>query len=238
MTFFRFMKYRYLLIDLDRTLWDFETNSRQTMSELFVEFGLQKLCHTDFQTFLDTYHVINSQLWRAYNNGTIVKEVLYVSRFSLTLDYFGVENTYALGKKLGDYYVLESPKKKALMPGAKQMLDYLFDKGYSLSIVSNGFKEVQYEKMRTSGIARYFGKVFLSEDIGFQKPDRHFFDYALRQLSAAPEQCLMIGDDLRVDIEGACNAGIDQIFCTFTNAKPDFKPTFTVKSLMEILSIL
>ena len=68
------MKYRHLLIDLDRTLWDFERNSLQTMREMFDKYELAKLCHTDFQTFLDTYHVINYGLWQAYNNSTLTKE--------------------------------------------------------------------------------------------------------------------------------------------------------------------
>ena len=238
MTFFIMSKYCHILIDLDRTLWDFERNSRQTMMEMFSEYGLQQLCNADFQTFFDAYHVINAGLWKAYNNGTLTKEYLYVARFSLTLEHFGVENTYALGKKLGDYYVFESPKKTALIDGAEELLRYLKGRGYSLSIVSNGFKEVQFEKMRTSGIDVFFEHVFLSEDIGYQKPDRRIFDHILGELSAQPAQCLMIGDDINVDIAGARNAGIDQIFCNFTDAKPDFEPTHTVFRLCDIMSIL
>ena len=232
------LKYKHLLIDLDRTLWDFERNSEQTMREMFSEYGLQQLCHADFQTFFDAYHVINAGLWKAYNNGTLTKEYLYVARFSLTLEHFGVENTYALGKKLGDFYVFESPKKTALIDGTEELLHYLKGKGYSLSIVSNGFKEVQFEKMRTSGIDGFFDHVFLSEDIGWQKPHRPFFEHVLHQLQATPDQCLMIGDDINVDIAGARNAGIDQIFCNFTDAKPDFQPTHTVLHLADIMSIL
>ena len=234
----KLMKYKHILIDLDRTLWDFESNSGQTMRELFAQFDLQRLCHADFQTFFDAYHTINSQLWQAYNNGTLSKEVLYVSRFSLTLEHFGVDNAFALGKQLGDYYVFESPKKTSLIPGAIELLEYLKSKKYNLSIVSNGFKEVQREKMRTSGIDGYFGHVFLSEDIGYQKPDRRFFAWVLENLCAVPDQCVIIGDDLKVDIAGARNAGIDQIFCNFTDAKPDFQPTRTVRHLTDILSLL
>lgn len=231
-------RYKHILIDLDRTLWDFERNSEQTMRELFAVHHLQALCHADFQTFFDAYHVINAGLWQAYNNGTLTKEYLYVSRFSLTLDHFGVENTYTLGKKLGDYYVFESPKKTALIHGAVQLLEYLKGRGYCLSVVSNGFKEVQCEKMRTSGIYDYFGHVFLSEDIGFQKPLRPFFDHVLGSLHAEPRQCILVGDDINVDIAGARNAGIDQIFCNFLGITPAFEPTHTVTSLTDIMSIL
>ena len=232
------MKYSHLLIDLDRTLWDFERNSEQTMRELFDKYELQKLCHADFQTFFDAYHIINAGLWKAYNNGTLAKEVLYVSRFSMTLDHFGMTDTFALGKQLGDYYVFESPKKTALVPGTMELLRYLKAKGYTLSIVSNGFKEVQFEKMRTSGIDVFFDHVFLSDDIGWQKPHRPFFDHVLQRLRAQPSECVIIGDDINVDIAGARNAGIDQIFCNFSGAKADFEPTHTVLELESIMEIL
>lgn len=228
-----------MLFDLDRTLWDFETNSMQTLREMFEQYGLATLCGTDFQTFVDAYHVINKGLWDAYNNGTLDKEYLYVARFSLTLEHFGLAETYVLGKELGDFYVFESPKKTALFDGAVDLLEYLRSKGYAMHIVTNGFREVQYTKMQTSGIAGFFGNVFLSEEIGVQKPHRGIYEHILKSLGVSADECLMIGDDFKVDIEGARNMGIDQIFCNFTGAKASgFTPTFTVTSLGQIKEIL
>lgn len=233
------MKYNNLLFDLDRTLWDFETNSMQTLREMFVQYRLETLCKTDFQTFVDTYHVINKGLWDAYNNGTLEKDYLYVARFSLTLEHFGLMETYSLGKQLGDFYVFESPKKTALFDGAADLLEYLRAKGYAMHIVTNGFREVQYTKLQTSGIAGFFDKVFLSEEIGVQKPHRGIYEYILNSLQVSADECIMIGDDFKTDIEGAMNMGIDQIYCNFTGAKnPDPEPTFTVNNLSSIKKIL
>ena len=235
---YNYMKYKHLLFDLDRTLWDFETNSMQTLHEMFTQFQLARLCNTDFKTFVDAYHVINKGLWDAYNNGTLDKDYLYVARFSLTLEHFGLTETYALGKQLGDFYVFESPKKTALFDGCVELLNYLKSKNYEMHIVTNGFREVQYTKLQTSGIAQFFGKVFLSEEIGVQKPHKGIYEYILKSLQTTVNECLMIGDDFKVDIVGAKNMDIDQIFCNFTNACPDFEPTFEVKSLLEIKKIL
>lgn len=235
---FRIMKYKYILFDLDRTLWDFQANSFQTFKEMYETFNLGKLCNTSFDEFYLQYKTINALLWDMYRQGTLLKEVLYVKRFSLTLEYFGVMDCSDLSRKLGDFYVLEGPKKTCLVDGARELLDYLMAKNYHMYIVSNGFKEVQNEKIKTSNIDYYFKKVYLSENIGYQKPNRKIFDAIVSDLEALSNECLMIGDDFAVDIVGAKNAGIDQIYYNPEAIKQEFLPTFEVKNLREIMNIL
>ncbi len=232
------MKYKYILFDLDRTLWDFQTNSFQTFKEMYEIFRLGELCKTSFDVFYSQYKAINAVLWDMYRQGTLLKEVLYVKRFSLTLEHFGVGKCTDLSRQLGDFYVLEGPKKTALVDGARRLLDYLQAKHYSMYIVSNGFKEVQNEKIKTSNIAQYFKKVYLSEDIGYQKPNRKIFDTVIRDLGADTAECLMIGDDFAVDIVGAMNAGIDQIYYNPDSVAQAMKPTYEVNHLVEIMKIL
>ena len=105
-------------------------------------------------------------------------------------------------------------------------------------IVSNGFKEVQNEKIKTSNIDKYFKKVYLSEEIGYQKPNRKIFDAILHDLNAAPSDCVMIGDDYAVDIVGARNAGIDQIYYNPDGIEQSISATCEVKNLREIMDIL
>ena len=236
--YFRLMKYKYILFDLDRTLWDFQANSFQTFREMYETFELGKLCNASFDEFYLQYKAINAVLWDMYRQGTLLKEVLYVKRFSLTLEYFGVVDCSDLSRKLGDFYVLEGPKKTGLVDGARQLLDYLQAKVYPMYIVSNGFKEVQNEKIKTSNIDSYFKKVYLSEDIGYQKPNRKIFDAILADLGVSGNECLMIGDDFAVDIVGARNAGIDQIYYNPGAIKQELQPTFEVKNLREIMNIL
>ena len=232
------MKYKHILFDLDRTLWDFQANSFQTFQEMFEHFELEKRCNVDFDGFYLKYKEINAVLWDMYRQGTLSKELLYVRRFSITLEYFGLKDTADLSRRLGDFYVLEGPKKTALLPGAKELLDSLKRKGYPLYIVSNGFKEVQNLKVKTSGIDMFFDKVFLSEDIGYQKPNRKIFDEVLGQLEAQPCDCVMIGDDFAVDIVGAKNAGIDQVYFNHNGVKASFEPTYEVQGLMQIDALL
>ncbi|MBO7226520.1 MAG: YjjG family noncanonical pyrimidine nucleotidase [Bacteroidales bacterium] len=232
------MKYKHILFDLDRTLWDFKSNSFLTFKEMFDTFDLATLCNTEFEKFYAEYKTINSTLWDMYRRGTLTKELLYVKRFSLTLEHFGITNHSELSRKLGDFYVLEGPKKTTLIDGAIEVLDYLLAKNYPIYIVSNGFKEVQNEKIITSKIDKYFKKVYLSEDIGAQKPNRKIFDAVVSDLKTTASECVMIGDDFGVDIEGAKNAGIDQIYFNPDQNNNPFEPTYEVKSLVEICSIL
>ena len=232
------MKYKYILFDLDRTLWDFQANSFQTFKEMYETFHLSELCNTTFEVFYSQYKSINAVLWDMYRQGTLLKEVLYVKRFSLTLEHFGVGEWSDLSRKLGDFYVLQGPKKTALVDGARRLLDYLLENNYPMYIVSNGFKEVQNEKIKTSNIDKYFKKVYLSEDIGYQKPNRKIFDTILLDLGALPEECLMIGDDFAVDILGAKNAGIDQLYYNPDGVAQSVNPTYEVKHLAEVMEIL
>lgn len=232
------MKYKYILFDLDRTLWDFQANSFQTFKEMYENYDLGALCNTTFDNFYLQYKSINAVLWDMYRQGTLLKEVLYVKRFSLTLEHFGVVDNSELSRQLGDFYVLEGPKKTALVDGARELLDYMYAKHYPMYIVSNGFKEVQNEKIKTSNIDKYFKKVYLSEEIGYQKPNRKIFDAILHDLNAAPSDCVMIGDDYAVDIVGARNAGIDQIYYNPDGIEQSISATCEVKNLREIMDIL
>ena len=233
--------YKYLLFDLDRTLWDFEGNANITFQHMYRDFNLVDICHTDYETFHNTYHQINDSLWEAYRNGAITKEILYTRRFSLTLEHFNAPANIigSMAQKMGDYYVLEGPKQKGLMPGCREMLDYIESTHkYELCIITNGFSEAQLPKMKTSDIDRYFSHFFLSETLGHNKPDIRFFEAALKQINATPEECIVIGDDFHVDIVGAHNAGINQIYYNpFDHPKGDFDPTYEIKHLLELKKI-
>ena len=127
-----------------------------------------------------------------------------------------------------------------MIEGARELLAYLKAKGYQMHICSNGFHEVQYKKLRSSGLTDFFDTVILSEDAGANKPSKIFFDYALERTQANPSTTLMIGDNYSTDIEGAINAGLDTLL--FRRWDPSFIPprpvTYVVDSLREIQSVL
>jgi len=126
-----------------------------------------------------------------------------------------------------------------LIPHARELLDYLAEK-YTLTIISNGFVEVQHRKLKNSDIAHYFAHIVLSDDVKVLKPDRKIFDYALKLNNAQANEAIMIGDLFQTDILGAQNAGIDQIF--FNRHKKGLKEnetaSYVVNSLREIFEIL
>lgn len=237
----------YLLFDLDRTLWDFDGNAGRTYRAMFEYFQLQKLCHVDYDTFHNRYQVINDMLWDGYRNGTVTKEQLSMRRFSYTLAAFGCDaespEIIRLSLKMADYYVLEGIKQTGLMPGVREVLDWLAEHQdrYNLSVITNGFSEAQIPKMRTSGIDRYFSHFFLSEDLGFMKPDRRFFDAVVHRLNVHANQCLVIGDDYRVDIVGAQAVGIPQVWYNYkgqARKSDDDKPTYEITHLLQLKEIL
>ncbi|MBQ6955013.1 MAG: YjjG family noncanonical pyrimidine nucleotidase [Bacteroidales bacterium] len=235
-----------LLFDLDRTLWDFDGNADCTYRAMFGQFGIGQLCHVDYDTFHDRYKQINDVLWEAYRNGTVTKEQLSLRRFSLTLGSFGCNHEspeiIKLSLQMADYYVEQGVRQTRLMPGARNLLEWLGERcnQFSLSVITNGFSEAQLPKMRTSGIDRYFSHFFLSEDLGFMKPDRRFFEAVLQKLAVPPKQCLVIGDDYKVDIAGAMSVGIPQVWYnprSLPLAAGDTPPTYEITDLSECVNL-
>lgn len=229
-------KYKHLFFDLDRTLWDFDKNSKETLQDLFISFGLQKLDIPDFDIFYEHYCHHNIYLWDLYRGGKIDKDFLSVERFYLTLADFGIENK-KLSELISIDYVEQSPLKTALFQYTHEVLDYL-NKRYSLHIITNGFKEIQFRKLNLCGLEKYFTSVIVSEEAGCNKPDKKIFFYALEKNKANTEESIMIGDDLAVDILAAKAVGMDQIYVNYDRLPHDEKITHEVFSLKELCKIL
>jgi YjjG family noncanonical pyrimidine nucleotidase len=229
--------YKTVFIDLDDTLWDFHANAKSSLQEIYEERNLGQYFDS-FDQYFNLYAKRNIELWEMYGKGTISKEALTLERFQHPLIQVGIDNA-ALAKEIGDQYLGLLPTRTMLVPFAKELLDYLFAK-YPLTIVSNGFVEVQYKKLHSCNIGRYFTHVVLSEAAKALKPDKRIFEYALQLNNATAYETIMIGDSYEADIKGAKNADIDQIYYN-PNQKPEDKEkqaTYQVKSLREILDIL
>jgi len=228
-------QYKNIYFDLDRTLWDFESNSKDTFIDIFDKYNLVDI-FGDFDIFLNTYKKHNDRLWKLYRVGQIKKALLRYKRFSLTLEEFGIKND-DLAQKIAKDYISISPTKKKLFPGAHETLRYLNTK-YNLYIITNGFNEVQFIKMKNSDLDQYFDKVFTSENAGAQKPNKKIFEFALNSVNAKKNESIMIGDDLEGDIRGARNYGLDQVFFNSVRYEHNEDITYEVNSLKELLKIL
>jgi putative hydrolase of the HAD superfamily len=203
-------KYRHIFFDLDMTLWDFESNAREAYEDIYRTFRLSDRGISSLNDFVSKYFIHNDRLWEQYRNGEIEKELLRTKRFELTLLDYGIDDP-ALAQAIGHEYVIISPTKTRLFPNAHATLSYL-QKQYTLSIITNGFEEVQFHKLKNSHLDGYFSHVITSEQAGCKKPDPDIFRYALQQAGAEASQSLMIGDDMEVDVLGAMQAGMDAIY--------------------------
>lgn len=230
------MRYKSLFFDLDDTLWATYQNNTECLEELYTAHNLGRY-YTSFEAFLNIYWPHNDQLWEAYRKGTIDRKTLIVERFRYMLQPLGIEDTKSV-LAINNEFLQRTTKKTRLIEGAIDILDYLHP-NYRLFILSNGFHEVQLKKLVNSGLAPYFEKMILSEDAGIQKPQKGIFDYALVNTNSTRKGSLMIGDSWEADIEGARNAQIDQLWLNPNKLKPHkFKPTYTVGTLNEIMTIL
>lgn len=229
--------YRHIIFDLDRTLWDFERAASETLSDLYNLY-IKSRTHVSLDGFIQVYKKINESLWDAYRAQQISKDLLRSKRFQITLEEIGIHDN-ALGTRLGDLYVNIISQKVYLLPYAMELLEYL-KPNYSMSIMTNGFKEVQYPKIKQSGIGHYFCHTFISEEIGFNKPDIRIFEFAIQTLNIEPKEILFVGDDWEVDILGAARAGMQQAFFNPAQLKVQENgiPTFSIRSLRELTNIL
>lgn len=191
----------HIFFDLDRTLWDFGKNSREALAELFDFFELEKLGINSFSAFFETYEKHNDACWDKYRRHEMSKYVLRTERFYLTLRDFGIIDK-GLAREIGEKYVEISPQKNGLIPGALEVTRELAEH-FSLHIITNGFQEVQLQKLHGGGLSPYFKHIITSELAGCRKPNAGIFKLAM-QLSKAPSQyCIMIGDDWEADVLGA-----------------------------------
>jgi putative hydrolase of the HAD superfamily len=204
-------RYTHIFFDLDNTLWDFRANSFNALKIAYSHFNIEDQ-YPDYQNFFNVFTEINDLLWSDYRKKLLVKKELQKLRFSMTFERLKIDGIDPL--EMDSFYLSEIPKQKNLIDGASHLLQYLKSKGYLLFIITNGFKEVQSEKLKNSGISQYFSRVYISEDIKAPKPDREIFEYAIKSSNARKKNSLVVGDDWESDIIGALNFGIDAVcFC-------------------------
>jgi putative hydrolase of the HAD superfamily len=232
--------YKHLFFDLDHTLWDFEANSKQTLDELYHSMKLQEKGVHDFDLFHKNYLGHNDVLWEKYRKGTVkVDELRWKRMWMALLDFKIADET--LAREMGNIFLDLLPTRKLLFPHTIEILDYLTEKNYQLHLITNGFEKTQHSKLKNSGIDKYFIEVITSEGSNSLKPHKEIFDYAFKKTNANIEESIMIGDTLDVDILGAVNAGIDQVYVNHVNKEPgtvNGKPvTYTVYSLIELEAI-
>ena len=231
------MKYKHIFFDLDHTLWDFDANAKNTLEELYLNLHLAARGVDDFQHFYTQYLMHNEKLWNRYRKGLIAQADLRIKRMRNTLLDFNITDEN-LANDLNIQFLKYLPTRNVLFPGTFSLLDYLKEKRYRLHLITNGFEDVQHQKVKNALLEPYFSEVITSEKSKSLKPNPEIFHYAINATQAKISECIMIGDDIEADIKGAANLGMDQIWVNHIKRETDYVPTFEVLSLEAIKNIL
>ncbi len=230
-------RYDHVFFDLDHTLWDFDTNARESLSELYTEFSLDRTLTPDFDAFYERYIKHNTLLWERFQKGFISAEELKWKRMWRTLLDFK-SGDEEMAREMSRRFLEILPLKENLFPHTREILQYLTDKGYILHLITNGFEKTQHSKLRHSRIDGYFREVVTSEASQSMKPEKAIFEYAMRKAGTRPEASLMVGDNTEADIRGAQGAGMDSIWVNHLGVKSDVTPTHEVLHLKELERLL
>lgn len=226
-------QYKVLFFDVDGTLLDFDVAEREALGMLLRDRGIEIR-----EEYIQCYHHINASMWKMLERGEITREKLQSERFVQFFDAIGLK-----GKADGEENrIYRNYLSQAVIPiaGAEAVLQELGSR-YPLYVVSNGNTQVQYGRLGISGFQKYFRQIFLSEEIGYTKPDKRFFEECLRRLpDVKREEILLIGDSLSSDMAGGRNAGIDT--CWYNPAKipedASIPVTYEIRDLRELCALL
>ena len=235
-------QYKAIFLDWDDTIGDWTTAEHKALQDIYATYRLDRLYPT-FEDYLNAYKPYNLELWGMYGRGEVTKEWLHLQRFLRPLQVNGANDEddamVNLAHAMGAEFLRLTNKYFCLMPDAEKVVKYLVAK-YPLTIISNGFKEVQYYKFEHSGLAPYFTHTLISEEVGINKPQPGIFEIALQRNGITAEEAVMVGDSYASDIAGAKAAGIDQVW--IRNERLEIKEgetaTFIVPNITDIIHIL
>lgn len=227
------MKIQHVFFDLDHTLWDFEKNSALTFQEILPAAKVS----VAIDSFLNVYIPINFSYWKKYREEKVTKKELKYLRLKETFDALKISVEDKVIHHLSDEYIAKLPNYNHVFDGTFEILKYLQNK-YQLHIITNGFEEIQTKKMKKSGIHDFFDVIITSESVGVKKPNKKVFEYALNKVNANASHCIMIGDNLEADIEGALNCGIKAIHFNSENSNTIPKNITSIHNLLDLKEYL
>lgn len=223
-------EYKNVFLDLDDTVLDFKKGQHDALFLACGEFGLS-ITENDYKE----YDRINKESWKKFERGELEKAQMLVDRYRRFLNYKNAEGDPA---ELNVLYGKYLSQQGVLLPGAKEGVEYLRHK-YSISIITNGNVNTQKGRLKAVGMEDTFDHVFISDEIGFRKPDLAFFNYALEKSGALKEETIVIGDSPSSDILGARNCGLDAILFDYKGtAECPYPYLKRVRTWTEICSTL
>lgn len=223
--------YSDILFDMDDTLLDFQKAQLFGFKDVLLHYNIEFN-----QEFYDIYTKINHALRERFENGILTKDHVQTQRFT---DFFRAINQSIDGAEANCIYQNSLEKQHWLIPYAKEVCE-LLSKKYTISIITNGVGRTQMHRISSSAIFPFISHVIISEDIGFAKPDKRFFDYVISKLNCKSEKMLVVGDSLSSDILGANNANIDAYWYNphMKHLNKNLVIKHTITDLRQLLDIL
>ena len=222
----------FLLLDLDDTILDFHKAERIAIAKTIRQFGVEPT-----EEVLARYHVINKWHWEQLELGKLTRSEVLENRFGVLFAELGVQadktacaRAYEKNLSIGHYF----------LPGAEEAVDSL-SKQYRLFLVSNGTASVQKGRMTSANLYRFFEKVFVSQEIGHNKPSKAYFDACFAQIpDFDPEKAIIVGDSLSSDIKGGINAGIRTCWVNPDKlpGRPDIRPNYEIAGIYQLEELL
>lgn len=223
---------KHVFLDLDDTIFDFTAGEARALSQALTEIHI-----TPTQAVLDRYHAINAAHWEMLEEGRLTRTEVKIRRFEQLFRELGVSYS---GAKICDRYEHLLAFQHEWIPGAQALLEALKPK-YNLYLASNGTVSVQYARLDAAGIRSDFKGIFISEEIGADKPYSAFFDACFATIpDFRKEEAVMVGDSLTSDIRGGLNAGLRTVWFAphGQTPRPDIRPTYTIRSLDALPALL
>ncbi|MGM9604788.1 MAG: YjjG family noncanonical pyrimidine nucleotidase [Faecousia sp.] len=222
----------FVFLDLDDTILDFHKAERIALSKTLGSFGLEPT-----EEVLGRYHIINRQHWERLERGELTRDQVQEGRFRVLFSQLGhavdavaVTRAYEHNLGIGHYF----------LPGAREAVERLHQK-YRLFLASNGTASVQHSRLTSAGLYPYFEKVFVSQEIGFNKPSREYFDACFAQIPGFdPQKAIMVGDSLTSDILGGIRAGIKTCWVNPGHLSPreDIPADYEIEALSQLEALL
>ena len=222
----------FLFLDLDDTILDFHKAERIAIAKTIRDFGVEPT-----EEVLHRYHIINKWHWEQLELGKLTRAEVLENRFAVLFSELGVgvdaalcARTYEKNLSIGHYF----------LPGAEEAVDSLHKK-YRLFLASNGTASVQKGRMTSANLYRFFERVFVSQEIGHNKPSKDYFDACFAQIPDFDrERAIMVGDSLTSDIRGGINAGLKTVWINPDHVEntTDIHPDYEIESIKELEELL
>jgi 2-haloacid dehalogenase len=224
--------FEFLFLDLDDTILDFHKAEHLALGKTFRGFGLEPT-----EEVMARYSQINKAHWERLERKELTREEVLVGRFAVLFHEFGLEvdpvlcaRTYENNLSVGHYF----------LPGAQEALQSL-SKKYKLYLASNGTSRVQWPRLESSGIGKYFQDIFISQDMGADKPSLAYFNSCFARIPGFDvSRAMMVGDSLTSDIRGGINTGMRTCWVNpgHKKGREDIPADYEIESLGQLEALL